>query len=566
MIYVLAKVLVLNDYFCYNEIVLNNRILAPHTPTTGGLLTAAVDFGTASALLSALFIVFCLCYRKYSNFFLKPNENMQMTSKNYSKLLAALTILMIFLITPSTFTPYCFGLFPAVHAAPALLLVSLFTFVLDTRSEAPLGAAPIPERPPTVNTSITVAHKLKSFLNNGMSTCNNIGAVFIISIAPHASTPASSGPSNSSVVIGFVAVMAVAFGGGALMEYTKYWWSMYRPTVIPQTPPVVRPEAPANIVDAVTAGMQRNAYWRGTDTNVSVSIRHQRMLLDEQVKQHTDLAQKAANLEASQDVVTQHTDTMSNHLLAAKAKNSYLKAAGVDPGPFETLVNDVDLLLTKNTKLRDDVIAVKDAAYNYKHPIHCANETSGAYTETEYHELARGCTEQGREFIHKYGAKTGEFRIEQRTVGDVWRPAPIQLYNTQTRKWEIKQQVRAVRGSLGDDYDFVTAFVEQDSFASLRYGVLFLVALSALCVYSIIFAGGFGNLKYTFIGSFRSAAYKSKSFLNNSRSTCYVGTVFIITAAPNTDTTSNSSIMIGFAAVVAAVVGVGILIKHTKYG
>lgn len=42
--------------------------------------------------------------------------------------------------------------------------------------------------------------------------------------------------------------------------------------------------------------------------------------------------------------------------------------------------------------------------------------------------------------------------------------------------------------------------------ANLRYGVLFLLALSSLGVYSIILAGWSSNSKYAFIGALRSAA------------------------------------------------------------
>lgn len=49
--------------------------------------------------------------------------------------------------------------------------------------------------------------------------------------------------------------------------------------------------------------------------------------------------------------------------------------------------------------------------------------------------------------------------------------------------------VQKAPGSFVNDYDFVIALIEQDSFASLRYGVLFLLALSSLGVYSIILAG-----------------------------------------------------------------------------
>lgn len=43
--------------------------------------------------------------------------------------------------------------------------------------------------------------------------------------------------------------------------------------------------------------------------------------------------------------------------------------------------------------------------------------------------------------------------------------------------------------ALSPDFDFISALVEQDTVANLRYGVLFLLALSSLGVYSIILAG-----------------------------------------------------------------------------
>lgn len=46
-----------------------------------------------------------------------------------------------------------------------------------------------------------------------------------------------------------------------------------------------------------------------------------------------------------------------------------------------------------------------------------------------------------------------------------------------------------LKNGLSPDYDYLNALVEQDSVASLRYGVLFLLALSSLGVYSIILAG-----------------------------------------------------------------------------
>jgi len=43
--------------------------------------------------------------------------------------------------------------------------------------------------------------------------------------------------------------------------------------------------------------------------------------------------------------------------------------------------------------------------------------------------------------------------------------------------------------ALSPDLDYINALVEQDSVANLRYGLLFLLALSSLGVYSIILAG-----------------------------------------------------------------------------
>jgi proton-translocating NADH-quinone oxidoreductase chain N len=60
--------------------------------------------------------------------------------------------------------------------------------------------------------------------------------------------------------------------------------------------------------------------------------------------------------------------------------------------------------------------------------------------------------------------------------------------------------------ALSPDLEFINALVEQDRVANLRYGVLFLLALSSLGVYSIILAGWSSNSKYAFIGALRSAA------------------------------------------------------------
>lgn len=64
----------------------------------------------------------------------------------------------------------------------------------------------------------------------------------------------------------------------------------------------------------------------------------------------------------------------------------------------------------------------------------------------------------------------------------------------------------SVYAELTPTLGYVNSLLEQDSAANLRYGVLFILALSSLGVYSIILAGWSSNSKYAFIGALRSAA------------------------------------------------------------
>jgi NADH-quinone oxidoreductase subunit H len=53
---------------------------------------------------------------------------------------------------------------------------------------------------------------------------------------------------------------------------------------------------------------------------------------------------------------------------------------------------------------------------------------------------------------------------------------------------------------------FFYALAEQDISVNLNYGILFLLAVGSLAVYSIVLAGWSSNSKYAFIGSLRSSA------------------------------------------------------------
>jgi NADH:ubiquinone oxidoreductase subunit H len=69
-----------------------------------------------------------------------------------------------------------------------------------------------------------------------------------------------------------------------------------------------------------------------------------------------------------------------------------------------------------------------------------------------------------------------------------------------------KKTTGVSKAELVPDTDYLSALLELDSVVNLRYGLLLLLALSSLTVYSIVLAGWSSNSKYAFIGALRSAA------------------------------------------------------------
>ena len=60
--------------------------------------------------------------------------------------------------------------------------------------------------------------------------------------------------------------------------------------------------------------------------------------------------------------------------------------------------------------------------------------------------------------------------------------------------WRLPSQIKATsktksKASLVPDFDYFATLVEQDTAVNLKYGLLFILALSSLTVYSIILAG-----------------------------------------------------------------------------
>jgi NADH-quinone oxidoreductase subunit H len=71
---------------------------------------------------------------------------------------------------------------------------------------------------------------------------------------------------------------------------------------------------------------------------------------------------------------------------------------------------------------------------------------------------------------------------------------------------ELKTPRTQAKAELIPDTEYLLGLVEQDSVVNFRYGLLLILALSSLAVYSIILAGWSSNSKYAFIGALRSAA------------------------------------------------------------
>jgi NADH:ubiquinone oxidoreductase subunit H len=79
-------------------------------------------------------------------------------------------------------------------------------------------------------------------------------------------------------------------------------------------------------------------------------------------------------------------------------------------------------------------------------------------------------------------------------------------HNNETAAARLVAPHVPARAQLIPDTEYLAALIEQDSVMNLRYGLLLILALSSLTVYSIILAGWSSNSKYAFIGALRSAA------------------------------------------------------------
>jgi len=81
----------------------------------------------------------------------------------------------------------------------------------------------------------------------------------------------------------------------------------------------------------------------------------------------------------------------------------------------------------------------------------------------------------------------------------IWTPA-----KSSWKRVNVEPEIRT--GFTGFNFEQFAPLMELDSISNLRYGLLFILALSSLTVYSIILAGWSSNSKYAFLGALRSAA------------------------------------------------------------
>jgi NADH:ubiquinone oxidoreductase subunit H len=120
-----------------------------------------------------------------------------------------------------------------------------------------------------------------------------------------------------------------------------------------------------------------------------------------------------------------------------------------------------------------------------------------------------------KHYRYRYASGNRQFTVELcQWVYPMIKIAVFIDYFCLSKQWKLAALAKAkeaklrppTKGSLELDFDYLTFVLEQDTVANLRYGILFLLALSSLGVYSIILAGWSSNSKYAFIGALRSAA------------------------------------------------------------
>jgi NADH:ubiquinone oxidoreductase subunit H len=151
--------------------------------------------------------------------------------------------------------------------------------------------------------------------------------------------------------------------------------------------------------------------------------------------------------------------------------------------------------LSKSGKLTQAIFDTKCVQLHEHEPLN-------AFAYTWWHQGMRDLPYTYREWLKPRHMTSIRFFFEDgKTYGLLHYSAP-KLGGSEY----IRNYMRRRRSSIVPDLSYVTALLEQDTAANLKYGLLFILAISSLTVYSIILAGWSSNSKYAFIGALRSAA------------------------------------------------------------
>lgn len=99
----------------------------------------------------------------------------------------------------------------------------------------------------------------------------------------------------------------------------------------------------------------------------------------------------------------------------------------------------------------------------------------------------------GKHFRYRYATSNRQLTVELSTYAYIVTKFLILFgyfnYDPKVVELRLETPHKRVWGTLVPDYSYLSALLEQDSVVNLRYGILFLLALSSLGVYSIILAG-----------------------------------------------------------------------------
>jgi len=304
---------------------------------------------------------------------------MQTTFMTSNSTLSLLTTLMIFFGLPSTLSPYCLPLSFLLNSALLLLVVFFLTSVLDTRSEASLSAAPIPERLPTANTAVAVIYKSKLFLSTNAATCCNMGLLFFIKVDPNAT---ASQPNSSWTAYGLIAVVT---GACLLVRYFLQLKNIPIQTTAYKSR-TLSGDIPAANLELVKQGEKASCVYDPSNPPVDLpqAMDTARTKLGMAVTLQEYGIQEAVNAEGTQLILESKVDAAAKSVAIAKEQLATLKAQGGDVRDVETAVKHLNTVVEAPGEHKNNLLTMTRSTMAQENIIVTVSECREVFTPERF--------------------------------------------------------------------------------------------------------------------------------------------------------------------------------------